>query len=414
MQRAPEKRTNMKYLLRTCTIAAGVSALISTPVRVKAEEHHTPRYELIDLGTFPGATFSQAFGLNSRGNAGGYAANADGTLHAFLWTRHKGLQDLGTLGGPNSFAGGPNNKDEVPVAAETAAMDPNFENFCGFGTGHSCVAAVWRHGVMTPLPNLTSDNFTGNNGEALGINSHGQLAGFAETGVVDLSCSTATPGQRERFAAVRWDAEGKAHELRPLPGDTVTFALTINNAGQVAGSSGMCSTTALLPLQIGPHAVLWERDGTPVDLGSLGAGTTFNTAAAMNDLGQVVGGASTPGNLSIHTFLWTRKSGMRDLGTVGKDVASIPGGMGGINNKEQVVGQSCDANPLTAQTQPNCRAYLWERGKMLDLNSLIPGDSPLQLIFGFGINDSGEITGYGVEKGTGDIHGFLLIPCDRD
>jgi probable HAF family extracellular repeat protein len=191
---------------------------------MKSEERHTPRYEAIDLGTFPGAMFSQAFGPNSRGNAGGYAARADGTLHAFLWTRHKGLQDLGTLGGPNSFTGGPNNKDKAPMAAETSAMEPNFENFCGFGTGHSCVVAVWRHGVMTPLPNLKSDNFTGNNGEAVGINSHGPLAGFAETGVVDLSCSAATPGQRERFAAVRWDAEGKAHELRPLPGDTVTFA----------------------------------------------------------------------------------------------------------------------------------------------------------------------------------------------
>jgi probable HAF family extracellular repeat protein len=99
---------------------------------------------------------------------------------------------------------------------------------------------------------------------------------------------------------------------------------------------------------------------------------------------------------------------------VGNDVASIPGGMGGINNKGQVVGQSCDANPLTAQTPPNCRAYLWEAGKMWDLNSLIPGDSSLQLIFGFGINDAGEVAGFGIEKGTSDIHGFLLIPCDRD
>jgi hypothetical protein len=51
---------------------------------------------------------------------------------------------------------------------------------------------------------------------------------------------------------------------------------------------------------------------------------------------------------------------------------------------------------------------------MLDLNSLIPADSPIQLIFGFGINDAGEITGYGVVKATGDVHAFLLIPCDRD
>jgi probable HAF family extracellular repeat protein len=48
-----------------------------------------------------------------------------------------------------------------------------------------------------------------------------------------------------------------------------------------------------------------------------------------NYLGQIVGGANTPGNKTIHAFLWTKERGMRDLGTVGNDVASIPGGTGG-------------------------------------------------------------------------------------
>jgi len=407
------KMSNMKGLLRTCTIALGVGALLSAPDQMKAEEHKVLHYEVIDLGTFDGATFSQAFGLNNKCHVGGFAATAEGSLHAFLWTRHKGLRDLGTLGGPNSFGGGPNDRDEVPLAAETSATDPNFENFCAFGSGHICLAAVWRHGVITPLPNLKTENFTGNNGQAVGINNRGQLIGFAENGVLDPTCSTATPGQLERFEAVIWGAAGRVHELPPLAGDTVGFALSINNVGQAAGSSGTCATTPLLPLQIGPHAVLWERDGTPVDLGSLGAGTTFNTSASLNDLGQVVGGANTPGNKTIHTFLWTKERGIRDLGTLGTDVASIPGGMGGINNKGQVVGESCDANPLTAQTPPNCRAYLWQVGKMLDLNSLVQAASPLSLNIGFGINDAGEIAGYGTVKGTGDIHGFLLLPCDR-
>ncbi len=357
--------------------------------------------------------FSQAYGLNRKGHTGGYAATAGGSLHAFLWTEHKGLQDLGTLGGLNSFGSGPNERDEVPVSAETAATDPNLENFCGFGTGHICLAAVWRHGALTALPTLTSDDGKGTNSQAVGINNRGQLTGYSETGVLDPDCSIATPGQVERFGAVTWDAKGNVHELRPLAGDTVGFGLSINNAGQVAGASGACATTPFVPLQIGPHAVVWDRDGTPTNLGTLG-GTTVNTAAALNDSGQVVGGASTPGNKSIHTFLWTKERGMHDLGTVGKDVASIPGGMGGINNKGQVVGLSCNANPLTAQAPPKCRAYLWSDGKMLDLNSLITADSPLYLNAGFGINDRGQIAGYGTERGTGDTHAFLLIPIDCD
>src|SRR5450631_2732764 len=179
----PGKGINMKCSLRTFTTALGMCAVVCSPLQMTAEEHNRPHYRVVDLGAFPGATFSQAYGLNNRGQVGGSAITADGSFHAFLWTRQNGLQDLGTLGGQNSFGGGPNDKSEVPLAAESSATDPNLENFCGFGTGHLCLAAVWKHGVITPLPNLKSDNFTGNNGSALGINNRGQSVGLAENGI---------------------------------------------------------------------------------------------------------------------------------------------------------------------------------------------------------------------------------------
>jgi probable HAF family extracellular repeat protein len=51
------------------------------------------------------------------------------------------------------------------------------------------------------------------------------------------------------------------------------------------------------------------------------------------------------------------------LGTLPGDVSS---GAKDINNKGQVVGQSCDINQ-------NCRAFLWQNGMMTDLNTLVPG-----------------------------------------
>jgi hypothetical protein len=71
-------------------------------------------------------------------------------------------------------------------------------------------------------------------------------------------------------------------------------------------------------------------------------------------------------------------------------------------------------------------AFLWENGDLVDLNSLIPPDSPLELA-GVGplsqvavpnINDRGEIVGIGTPSGCDhDIsdcgHAFLLIPCDE-
>jgi probable HAF family extracellular repeat protein len=46
---------------------------------------------------------------------------------------------------------------------------------------------------------------------------------------------------------------------------------------------------------------------------------------------------------------------------------------------------------------------------MTDLNTLIPADSPLYLVFAFQINDVGEIVGLGVTS-TSEPHAFLATP----
>jgi hypothetical protein len=57
---------------------------------------------------------------------------------------------------------------------------------------------------------------------------------------------------------------------------------------------------------------------------------------------------------------------------------------------------------------------------MVDLNSLIPPGSSLQLTFAVAINDRGEIAGFGVPPGCApkdvDIcgHAYVLIPCDSN
>jgi hypothetical protein len=50
---------------------------------------------------------------------------------------------------------------------------------------------------------------------------------------------------------------------------------------------------------------------------------------------------------------------------------------------------------------------------MIDLNTLIPRDSDIDLQTGVSINDRGEINGEGLLP-NGDIHAFLLIPCDEN
>ena len=94
---------------------------------------------------------------------------------------------------------------------------------------------------------------------------------------------------------------------------------------------------------------------------------------------------------------------MQDLGTVFGDVASV--GIS-VNDAGSVVGASLDANF-------NPRAFLWEKGAMTDLNTLIAGDSPLYLLTGCSINSRGQITGLGLTS-TGEIHTYLATPTHRD
>jgi len=199
---------------------------------------------------------------------------------------------------------------------------------------------------------------------------------------------------------------GHAQQLPTLAGDSVSMALWINDNGQVAGASGRCGESSLPPLAFSRHAVLWERDGTPTDLGTLGgtvdpASGLGNVGLSVNNLGQVVGASVVKGNETTHGFLWSRDAGMRDLGTLAGDGKSFAGG---INALGQVVG--------TSFGKQGPRGYLWERGRMSDFNELVGEDAPLFVLFASAINDRGEVVGFGATEG-GDIHGFVARPTSR-
>jgi probable HAF family extracellular repeat protein len=389
----------MKHRLLIPPSAVSLLALLAMPIQSIAQErqdtHHPQHYRVTDLGTLGGTT-GLAYGINDRGRAAGTAnLTAKGPLHAFISSR-EGLTDLGTLGGLNSVADGPNAGDELAIYSETSEPAYKDEDFCGFGNHLQCLAAIWRQGKMTPLPALPG----GDSAQALAVNNEGQLVGMAEKGTLEKPGYCATPFQVLDFEPVIWGAKPEEiRELPPLPGDTVGVALAVNDKAQVVGTSGLCSNTTANGLVDGPHAVLWDPDGSVTDLGNLG-GTMVNVAAGINNRGEVVGGSSSKdGNL--HAFLWTKDTGIQDLGLLGADVVTAPTW---INNSGQAVGGSCPA-------AGNCRAFLWQDKVLIDLNTLIAADGPLYLLFAFGINDSGEIVGQAMTK-SGELHAFRASPSD--
>ena len=198
-----------------------------------------PQYTLTDLGVLGTGDNSTATDMNS---VGWVAASSNlvpgGPQHAALWYGSGPLVDLGTLGGLNSGADGPNLYGEAAVGSELATPDPDGEDFCGFGNKVECRGAIWRYGKLTVLPHLRG----GRNTNAFEVNNLGQVVGWSENGIRDAACATGTPFQVFRYEAVKWEPNGHIHVLHPLKGDTVAFAMGLNDLGQAVGSSGTCDT----------------------------------------------------------------------------------------------------------------------------------------------------------------------------
>ena len=201
----------MKRTLLTSMTALSLLSALATA--------QPPRYRIADVGTLRGGTFSLASYVNNNGLVTGVSTVADGTQHAFLWYQGQ-FMDIAKpgLGGPNSGAFAVNAGGKVLGQAETSTKDPNGENFCAYGTGLTCLPAIWQNGVMTRLPLLGGVNGTVGNV----INNRGEAPGIAENSTRDPECPltpalNGTGPQVLDFEAVIWGpGPGQIRELPHL------------------------------------------------------------------------------------------------------------------------------------------------------------------------------------------------------
>jgi len=387
-------------LVATALYGCGSEPRVTAPLNALLQP--TPantRYTVTYLPTLGGSR-NRPTGINNRGWVAGFANRpGNGTRVAALW--HDGVLDtLGTLGGPNSAVLWPglNNQGMIAGIAETADLDPLNEEwsctaFLPSVTGHICRGFFWQSGTMTPLPTLG-----GYQGFATGVNSRGQVVGWAETPVNDPTCNLP---QKLQFRAVLWEPlNGTKQELPPLHGDSTSAATAINERGQVVGISGRCDVA--VGEFSAQHAVLWDN-GTVTDIGDLG-GDAWHTPMDINEQGHVVG-FSNPAyvvgaDFNPLAFLWTKQAGIKSLGHLANDTSSQALG---INGRDQVVGVS------TSLAGAN-RAFLWQADTMADLNDLVGPNFPDVLIIAQHINDAGVITGRAVPHGTRIQVPFVATP----
>jgi uncharacterized membrane protein len=390
-------------LKRACVVVAA----LCWPLCASAQAPYT----LVDLGVVGGAGGPNH--ITNNDISVGSVQGSDGNDHAVIYFDQH-IIDISKpgLGGANSLAFGNNPWGEVVGGANIANVDPKKEDFCGFQAvgiataTASCRPFLWWEGQMTALPTL--DNNHGNNGFAAAINDFGEVAGAAEN--TTPGCPTQNPAaslnQYYQYKPVLW-RDHAIEELATVGGDTVGTAVAINNHGEAAGTTGTCGAVSfVVGYYINPlHAVLWEKDGTPIDLKSLGGNESSalgNAAKDINSRGHVVGFSSLPDNATINAFLWTREAGKM------KALVPIKGAANSIaialNDSDEVVGSSINS-AFTTMT-----ATIWKQGVAADLNTLIPANSSLYLIFGCSINSRGEILGLATNLAGTVYHAYELIP----
>lgn len=349
------------------------------------------QYQASNLASLGGVN-SRGNSINSRSWVAGYSNLSPTVRHAALWLAGSTTPiDLGTLGAfeRNSAVTWSvnNNNDLIVGISQTNTPMPLGENWsCSAfiaGTAYTCLGFAWEDGAMRALNPLPG----GYNSFAADANNRREIVGWAENGVRDSTC--VANNQVLQFRPVIWDAKSLAIRELPTPaGDSSGAATGINNKGQIVGIAGDCDQA--IGRRTARHAVLWDKGAITV-LGNLGA-DYWNTPTDINQRGDVVGFAGTPGDMEgnvLRAFIWTKQDGIKPLGALPGHIHSEAYG---INERRQVVGISCDADGV------DCRAFLWENGVMKDLNNLIAPGFPARLEQAKDINERGEITGRAVNS----------------
>ena len=275
--------------------------------------------------------------------------------------------DLGSLGGSTAGAAAVNASGQIVGLSDTT----------GDAAYH---ATLWTNSSSAAIDLGT---LGGTESQAIGINDLGQIVGLANI-----------TGDAASHAALWTNSSSAAIDLGTL-GGTYSGAIGINASGQVVGWANTSDSYA--------HAALWTNSSSAaIDLGTLGG--AYGQAIGINDLGQIIGVANITGDAASHAALWTNSSSAAiDLGTLGGAYSRAIG----INASGQVVGWAYTSDSST-------HAALWTNGASLpiDLNGVIATNTGWVLIGAYGINDAGEIVGYGI-FGV-DRHAFALIPIPQN
>jgi len=412
-----------------------------------------PTFATID---FPGATATQSWGINPRGDIIGFYSLSDKTTHGFLFTGARfipidypgsavtlvdGINPAGdivgefgmTLTSPHRgflmSADGHFTAIDYPEATFTAASGINPR---GDIVGGYTLADNVNHGFLLSAGKFTPIDYPGASVTVInGMNARGDIVGgYTISGVghafllkdghftsIDYPAAafTTATGVNSRGDIVgRYrDAGGVNHGFLlssgsftslDFPGSSYTGATAITTTGDVLGRQISAGVT---------HGFLLSRHQrhlgryTITDLGPLPGGN-FSYAVGISESGLIAGVRSSASDGSNHATLWQREVGsVSDVSTPG--LGGLNSSAFSVNENAQTSGEAgtSDRDPngedfcgFQAQGLPykgnTCAAFLWQNGTMTKLPTLGGPNAS-----GSVVNNRGNVVGF-AENNTKD------------
>jgi probable HAF family extracellular repeat protein len=336
------------------TFLAGCRDAITAPTldpslaRASVARASEPGYTAVEFPALAGGDLygAVAFAINARGQIAGASNIANsGYFHATRWVNRE-PEDLGTLGGTSSGAADINNVGDVVGGAMN-------------DLGYSHAFLFTDEGGMEDLGTLG-----GKQSGATAINDYGVVVGSSDMGPF-------VPAR-----AFRWTRAAGMQDLGTLPGGPSTYAVDINNKGEIVGAA---DTPA------GTRAVLWTSGGEIIDLGTLPNSVRYSDASAINERGEIVGSSFGGDSGYVRAVLWTTNREIVDLGVLPGDVESYAYG---INDAGVVVGVSFGRRGY--------RSFVWTKDGGMQALPVLPGADGAFATFAYDINNAGTAAGYSV------------------
>lgn len=283
--------------------------------------------QILDVGTLAqGGYESLANAVNSRGLVVGMATNTTPDpdsmfglgyqTRAFGWDEKKGMQDLGTLGGPDAMAFLVNERGQIVGDSYT---NSNPSAYCAnIGFSLTTGAFLWENGAMRNL-----GSFGGTCTFAFALNERGEVVG-----------GSTLKGDSKQHPFL-W-SQGRLRDLGTFGGD-LGNAIAINDAGKVTGWASIKGNQV-------NHAFLW-KNGVKRDLGTL-PGDACSYGFGINAQGAVIGvSAQTCPFETTRPFLWEPDGTMIDMNAlIPADASLYLTSPGTINNRGEIAGVGLDVN----------------------------------------------------------------------